>query len=88
MFLSTLVHYICFHKYTPISHFINRNEILGIPLKFKKFLNFFLYYKIVGKQTLGRDHFYSIKCFVKSLKHQVRSLCLPKTWANFVKIWL
>jgi len=24
---------------------------------------------------------------VKSFKHEVRSLCLPKTWANFVKIW-
>lgn len=24
---------------------------------------------------------------MKSFKHEVRSLCLPKTWANFVKIW-
>jgi len=31
-----------------------------IPLKFQKFLNFCLYYKILGKKTLGGDHFYSI----------------------------
>jgi hypothetical protein len=31
-----------------------------IPLKFQIFLKFFLYYKIVGKKTIGGVHFYSI----------------------------
>ncbi len=24
---------------------------------------------------------------MKSFKHEVRTMCLPKTWANFAKIW-
>jgi hypothetical protein len=29
VFLSTHVHYICFHKYTPISHFVKWNKIIS-----------------------------------------------------------
>jgi hypothetical protein len=32
MFLSTYVHYICFHKYIPILHFINWNEIISFKI--------------------------------------------------------
>jgi hypothetical protein len=33
VFLSTQVHYICFHKYTPISHFIKWNKNNNLFLK-------------------------------------------------------
>ncbi len=46
MFFNTQMHYICFHKYTPISHFIKWNE------NFKKYILLRLYFNITCKKIV------------------------------------
>jgi hypothetical protein len=57
-FLSTHIHYICFHKYIPISHFIKWNQIiyflifcLGYNIICKKLVKIFQKFEVVYTQT-------------------------------------